>query len=143
MAKKKKKKTIADFRRAARQRLSAARQLLKSADAEHYLDAIYLGGYVAECALKALILRGTPTAGQQAQFEKFSRGKEGHNPDTLAVILIGQGRNIPLAIVKLIRQIVAEWQSELRYHVGRRAKNDTAAFLNDAEQIRNWVERSW
>ena len=43
------------FWRAATQRLETATFLLESGSRKH-LDAVYLAGYVVECALKALIL---------------------------------------------------------------------------------------
>jgi hypothetical protein len=45
------------FHRAAAQRLTAAEFLLNN---HFHLEAVYIGGYVVECALKALALRRTP-----------------------------------------------------------------------------------
>ena len=137
------KKKLPDFRRAAAQRLSAADRLMESDNPEHYLDAIYLGGYVVECALKALLLHGTPKAKQSALFEKISQGSKGHDFDRLAGMLRDQGRRMPLETVGHLRAVAAIWQPGLRYEVGQRVRDAARAFLNAAGQVRAWVERSW
>jgi HEPN domain len=132
------RKKCPDFRRAAAQRLTTAEFLL---DNEYYLDSMYLGGYVVECALKALILARTPRNQRQQKCTIISRGTRGHDFEYLRAELKAAKCPVPPQIVLLLGR-VAEWSTEWRYAVGlgqyRRAKE----FFDAVQEIRNWTERS-
>jgi HEPN domain-containing protein len=63
-------KDIRKFERAAEQRLAAARLLLENG---FHLEAMYIAGYCAECALKALILRRTPRKQHEPMLEQITK----------------------------------------------------------------------
>ncbi len=90
-----------DFQRAARQRLTTAEFLLQH---RYNLDAMYLGGYTVECALKALILELTSAADRAAMLQRISSGKQMHEAEILAAILKELGCAIPLGDGKLQMQ---------------------------------------
>jgi HEPN domain len=73
-----KRYTIAYWVRAADSRLTAARTLYA---AQLYLDAMYIGGYTAECALKALVLARTPTNRRKKLVDQEFRGSKAHSLD--------------------------------------------------------------
>ena len=80
--------TSRDFRRAAGQRLAAAETLFA---ADLTLDAYYVGGYVVECSLKAMILEATPAAGRSHMLRRISRGASMHRYDVLRDVFRGVG----------------------------------------------------
>jgi len=69
-----------DFLRVARQRFNAAESLLNS---DLTLDAQYVGGYVVECAFKALIIEVTAVADRQVKLKRTTSGASMHRPETL------------------------------------------------------------
>src|SRR5438045_427280 len=82
-------KTIRKFERAAQQRLKAAQFLF---DHGFYHDAVYLGGYAVECALKALILRRTTRREHESMLEALAGvGGKGHDFEYLQSILRTKG----------------------------------------------------
>ena len=101
------------YRRAATQRLDAARFLLKNSN--YYLDALYLAGYAAECALKALILKRTPKSKWAAVREEISSGAKAHNMDFLKGILNRKQCLIPASTEGSLDAVKHEWMPELRY----------------------------
>ena len=68
------------YRRAAKQRLTSAQLRLQH---DLSLDAMYLGGYVVECALKALILRRVPRGGRRDIVARITRGAAAHKLESL------------------------------------------------------------
>jgi hypothetical protein len=63
----------------SRQRFNAAEVLF---DADLTLDAQYVGGYVVECAFKALIIEATSVADRPAKLIRITRNASMHTPET-------------------------------------------------------------
>src|SRR5438876_2241073 len=102
------------FYQVAVQRMEDARVLL---DGQRTTGAMYLAGYAAECALKALLLASVPLAQQSALVKSF-RGRIWHDLAWLKRQLVGKGVNIPAdPDRRLIR--VSTWSTDLRYTAGR------------------------
>jgi hypothetical protein len=129
---------IRKFQNAALQRLESARLLDAGA---RYLEAIYLAGYVVECALKALILANTPHSERQAVLSDEFKGKIGHNYEHLRTLLKRRAVTIPKDVERAFRQVVW-WTVDLRYEVKLLKSHVSEEFLRAAEAIRQWMERS-
>src|SRR4051794_14459054 len=85
-------KQVRTFLSAAKQRLIAGETLADSAGQSKrdglYLDAMYLAGYCAECALKARLLAAIP-AKDRLDFEgQYFRGPSGHDFGNLNALLL-------------------------------------------------------
>jgi HEPN domain-containing protein len=126
--------------RAATQRLDAARFLLKNS--KHYLDAVYLAGYAAECSLKALILKRTPKSKWAAVCEEISSGTKAHNPDFLASILSQKQGAIPGETAESLDVIKREWVTNLRYVGSAIPYEEADSFISHVAMVYRWVERS-
>jgi hypothetical protein len=137
------------FQRAAAQRLKAAELLF---DHGFFLESIYIGGYVVECALKALILKRTPQSRYQAVWKQITEvGSKGHDFEYLGGFLFSPDRTrrariasplvVPKTIRKSLRQ-VASWSTVLRYRVSLEKRDDAKTFLSAAKLIGEWAERS-
>jgi len=126
-----------DFLKAAAQRLNAAETLLRE---KLNLEAQYLGGYTAECALKALILHLTPEAEREDRLRGFRSGKM-HDHEILSGVLRDLGIKIPLDLARRLRRW--KWATALRYETGRRDTGETVAVLRTAKAVYNWVEEQF
>jgi HEPN domain-containing protein len=127
---------LPDFRRAAWQRLEAAEML---SDKGLELDAMYLSGYVAECALKAVLVKRTPQRSRYLLLKKF-RGQQGHSLDFLKNELERCRAILPENVNAALRRL-ATWSTDLRYKAGKRRKEDAILFLTSARAIVDWAER--
>lgn len=132
----------ARFRRAAWQRLEAGQFLGGNVQGAFGLDAIYLGGYAIECALKAMLLANTPDKKKADVYQAFASGKEGHNLETLKRELEAARCRIS---PEILRDLVATryWTTEMRYETRLVARDDVAAFLKSTRKIVDWMERSY
>jgi len=128
-----------DFQTAAAQRLMAAKTLFHQTLT---LDAQYLGGYVVECSLKALILDKTPDTEKDDTLKKIIKGAKMHDPEKLLELLWERGVKPPVDLRKRMARFVGTWATDLRYETGRRDTGETRAFLNTAEAVYDWVEAS-
>lgn len=128
-------KSSRDFLRAAAQRLTAAQALF---DMKLNLDAQYLGGYVVECAMKALILHRTPKSKREGTLQALSAGKKMHD----AEVLLGKLRTLHGPEPPALRQWISryQWTTDLRYETGRRNTAETRNLLRTADAIFKWVE---
>lgn len=127
--------TSRDFHKAAGQRLATAEFLL----AEGYnLDAMYLGGYVIECSLKALILELTSAADRPTMLKEISSGSKMHRPEVLKELLKQKGGVIEPELVKRLRRF--DWSTDLRYQYGRTDTGETRALLKTARAVHDWVK---
>jgi len=129
----------AKFRRAAKQRFTSAESLLRN---EMTLDAVYLGGYAAECAMKALILRNTRPKEQKATLSRICRGAVGHDLETLKAMLQERGFRMPNGVGRSFLRVVT-WSTDLRYEVGLLRYNEAESFLVAVKDVVDWVEGSW
>ena len=127
--------TSRDFQKAAAQRLTTAETLLRE---KLTLDAQYIGGYTVECSLKALILELTPDADKPDKLRRITSGASMHRPDVLLGELRMLGIALPLVLAKRMRRF--DWTTDLRYETGRRDTGETAALLNTAKAIYDWVQ---
>ncbi|MDQ3331246.1 MAG: hypothetical protein M3552_11430 [Planctomycetota bacterium] len=99
------------FKRIARERLDDAGFLQKHGRGS---AAVYLGGYVIECALKALILAAVPRDREEEVMGTF-RGPGGHKYDYLQhQLLTAGGAPIPQNVRDDLVN-VAGWQVARRY----------------------------
>ncbi len=133
---------VPDFRRAARQRLKAARYLLESEDFR--LEAIYLALYAAECALKSLILARLREDKREAMVTKFIKdGEKSHYfPYLKDVLERDLDVRVPSPIVEQVQVIAPEWKTGLRYMAGRRGRDKARPFIDAATSILEWTEKS-
>ena len=138
MAKGAVKRRVPDFRRAAFQHLEAARFLLESAGFR--LQAMYLAGYAVECALKAMVVSRTPVKRQNQLLDTF-RGSVSHDFEHLKARLARLKCGIPAEVVARMRPI-ATWSTDLRYAVGLREYDEASAFVDAADAVVKWMERS-
>jgi HEPN domain-containing protein len=127
--------TSRDFQKVASQRLTTAETLLRL---KLTLDAQYLGGYVVECSLKALVLQCTPDPGKPETLKRLTSGAKMHRPDVLLGELRELGIALPLDIARRMRRF--DWTTDLRYETGRRDTGETIAFLKTVKAIFDWVE---
>jgi HEPN domain-containing protein len=125
-----------DFLKAAGQRLTTAQFLL--ANSGYTLDAMYIGGYALECALKALILEKTPPAEKSDRLTRITSGAVMHRYDVLAGMLKDMGTVFPSDLARRLRK--SNWSPELRYQTGRLDPGETRAFLKTVEAIYQWVK---
>ena|SRR5262245_59739674 len=133
------------FERAAKQRLEAALFLFNHG---FNLDAVYLAGYVVECALKALILKWTPRNDFRAVLAKLTEaGARGHDFVYLKDLLKerrgkrgAKDKGVFDTLAENLR-IVDTWSTALRYQVGVLKKKHAAHFLKATEAIQDWCLR--
>jgi len=128
---------VTRFFRAAVQRGLAAEVLAMNSQ---YRDATYLGGYVVECALKALVLTRVPVQ-ERDQFvlDQF-HGRRAHDCTLLVDLLRRQGQTIPSVILRTIMQVAAIWSVDLRYTPGRGRADEAEFLLVSGRQVLKWVE---
>jgi HEPN domain len=129
---------VRKFLRAADQRWTSAEILYRNA---MHLDAMYLAGYVPECALKALILSRVPGSKHARYLQEHFRGAGAHQYEYLRYLLRTLNVTIPLPISKRLTTI-ATWSTDLRYEVGLKKAAEAESFLAAAKAVRDWVERS-
>ena len=129
------------FWRAATQRLDAARLLLESQGGSH-LDAVYLAGYVVECALKALILARTPAKNRAATCQELTSGAKPHNFDFLRWVLSQKGCPLPEAIRFDLKILRDRWSTDLRYAAKLVSYREAKEFMKRVQSIYEWVERT-
>jgi hypothetical protein len=103
--------------RAAVRRSVAAFDIFRKT--EHHLEAMYLGGYAVECALKALILRRTPRKSWPAVCQEITQGTLGHDLRRLALILRRRGWNPDSGLEASLRYVQEQWSVNLRYQSHR------------------------
>lgn len=127
--------TSRDFLRVARQRFNAAEALF---NADLTLDAQYVGGYVVECAFKALVMEATAEADRPVKLLRLTRGASMHTPETLLQQLRDAGIRLAPEIAKRMRRF--EWDVSLRYETGRRSRGETKGLLKTCADIYKWVE---
>ncbi len=120
-----------DFRRAALQRLTTADFLLEH---KYTLDAMYLGGYAIECALKSLILHLTLETDRNDMLRQIRV----HQLEKLASILKQLNEPIPLPLARGFRRY--GWSPDLRYQSGRVNTGEARGFLKTAKDAYDWVE---
>lgn len=126
------------YLRAAEQRFSSASLLLERSLT---VDAVYLGGYVVECAMKGLILARTSRANWPATLERITRGSAGHDLVRLRRFLQQRGCTPPAEAAEALRRL-ASWTVDLRYEVGPIAYNEAAELIRSAQVLLEWVRRS-
>jgi HEPN domain-containing protein len=128
------------YRRAATQRLGAAKFLLKNSS--YYLGALYLAGYAAECSLKALILERTPKLKWAAVCEEIGSGAKAHNMDFLKGVLNRRQCSIPDEIGESLEVVKREWITNLRYVGALIPFKEAEVFIEHVALIYQWAERS-
>jgi HEPN domain-containing protein len=126
------------FLRAAEQRLESAELLLRHRKAR---DAAYLGGYVVECAIKALILRTVREKDRAGIVVRITRGSGGHDLEGLKALL-QRTCAMPVDVSHAYRR-VRTWSTEWRYEPGLLPYNSALDFLKAAKAVLVWVKRSW
>lgn len=132
---------LSRFRTAAGQRLACAEFIAVNAQGAFGLDAIYLGGYGVECALKALLLARTPEKKQGDVYKSFFGGKEGHNLETFKKELAKTECYLPPEVARSFRT-TASWTTSMRYGTRHVVASEATAFLRAARDIVDWGERS-
>ena len=130
--------TARRFLQAAEQRFTASEALLR---AGFFLESMYLAGYVAECAIKALIVARTPPKGRAAKVKREFRGRRGHDFESLKAVFDKTRSSIPVSVAHSFRHI-STWSTDLRYTVSRKKESEARAYLEAAAVILEWSKRS-
>ena len=128
--------TTRDFLSVARQRLSAAEQIMEVLRLS--LEAQYIGGYSVECSLKALILEKTAEAERESMLDRLTRGATYHRAEVLLDRLRTTGVILTVDLAKRMRRF--DWTTDLRYETGRKPSGETKGLLRTASAIYNWAE---
>jgi HEPN domain-containing protein len=131
--------TPESFWRAASQRVASAIRLLES---QSHLDAVYLAGYVVECALKALILKRTPANKRRDLCQELSSGARSHNFDYLSGTLVLRQCTIPREVRQSLDVLSDEWSTDLRYVGNLISYREAERFIQRVQAVYEWVERS-
>lgn len=127
------------FWRAASQRLHAANLLI---DSGIFLDAVYLAGYVVECALKALIFQRTPAARRREVCQELTSRRRSHNFDVLSGSLRAMGYPPPPKVMGFLDSLNDEWRTDLRYAAALIPESEAEEFLERMTAVYEWVKRS-
>ncbi len=127
------------FLRAAKKHWEAAVSLSNLNRNDLNFITVYLAGYVFECALKAVLLKWTPSA-RKPMIAVFFRGAQGHDLWLLHNEL--KRRNCPMQRQQMSIVRAAAWAPDLRYHPHFVLQRDAEDFLRDAKAILEWAERS-
>jgi hypothetical protein len=128
--------TPRDFLKVAQQRLDAAEQIMDKLRLT--LEAQYIGGYSVECSLKALVLERTPEADRDRVHEQLTHGSTYHKPEHLLARLKERGVVLTPELAKRMRRF--DWETALRYEIGRKDTGETLGLLKTAKAIHDWVE---
>jgi hypothetical protein len=128
--------TVARFLRVAKLRLEDAQHLLRF---NRTTGAVYLAGYGAECALKALVFGSIPVRKEQELLRKF-RGVRGHNLSWIRKEYARlSGATLPGFLASSFSR-VDSWSSELRYESAVYKMKEAEAFLRSVQEILRWAE---
>ncbi len=128
-----------DHPEAAGKHLADAEVLLAGKRAD---GAMYLSGYVVECALKALLLyeKGLPAPGGALPW----KGKDGHDLKklhadvaTLAVMSGAKTARYVNTIATLPKLPIVTWTPEQRYRAAVAAQSDAQTWVTDARTVFN------
>ena len=123
------------FRRLAEERLGDAEYLLAG---DRPRGAAYLGGYAAECVLKALILAATPR-GREAAVTAGFRGLAAHDLSRLARQYRAAGGAPAPEEVRRDLARLSVWEVGLRYDMTAALPGDVRAFLDAAGRLIAWA----
>jgi hypothetical protein len=123
------------FYRCADRRRVEARILF---NADQPTGAVYLGGYVVEFMLKALILESSPAQQQDALLDELKR--IGHDPTRLLEVVRQRGGTRPPAEVVRAFSLVASWSSEMRYDPSEIDADEAEGFLDAVAMISRWAD---
>ena len=75
-------------------------------------------------------------------FETLSRGAASHDLERLKQIYQRGGRQFPKEGTKILNRFVKyQWSTAGRYQVGKGKVEEASAFLQDAKESLEWVER--
>ena len=131
--------------RSAAMHLEASAELLKVCPKKTWSklahEVIYLSGYVVECVLKAAILSATPPRKQAEMVLRFRIDLK-HNLDRLKKVLVEGGCVMPAQQTYQFRQVLTEWNSEMRYEPISRAFEDADNVHRSCVGFYSWAERS-
>ncbi len=123
------------FYRVAVQRLAEARALL---DLGYTTVAIYLGGYVVETALKALIIQNSPKTRRSGIVSEF-RGVRGHDLERLLIVYYNTGAQHMPHNVRQSFARAGHWSTNLRYEPGNVNLKLAQTFLKDVDNVMTWA----
>lgn len=108
-----------------------------------FLDAVYLGGYVVECGLKALILQRTPIRKRREVCRELTTGSRSHNFDVLAGCLKAKGCPLAPGIQGRLDDLNDEWRTNLRYSGALIPEGEAEEFFESMAAVHEWVLRSF
>ena len=101
--------------------------------------ATYLGGYVAECALKAVLISRYPERDHTRVVDEVLKGRIGHNLEFLKVELAGRGVNWPSRQTTLLKRVRSGWSSEMRYDPRNRSTEEARRVIEAADGLYQWA----
>lgn len=126
---------VVRYYRAALMHYKDARVLLRERRSN---GAMYLAGYVVECALKALLV-STVAEPDQIGLSNSFRGRQWHDFDHLRKALRGKQVLMPDSVNRQFARINS-WSTDIRYDPRRVKRRDAEAVLTAAEEILNWAK---
>lgn len=131
---------VAQYRRAAWQRLEESEFLISNSKRPFSTAAINLGGYSVECMFKALMLATYPQT-QHMDVRSQFRGARGHDLEWIkARYLANRGAHPPREIDRDLKRVFS-WSTDLRYETKSAMTRDANAFLKSCKAILRWGER--
>ena len=134
------------YQRAAFMHLEAAELLLKDCS-KHTgstlaAEVVYLSGYVAECALKSMLLTRTPLAKRKVLLENLRNPKLlGHDLEALHEELDLRGVQLRTSLVTDLQLVRRYWNPQMRYSALRYTREVAEKIFDAASRLLRWTTR--
>lgn len=137
---------ITDQRRAALKRREDARVLFEQGE-QHFMGAMYLGGYTVECNLKWLLMEINRVNTLKELAEKLQVDDSilyTHKLEALINILPGDysWRFRISDVWRDFRTEISHWSPEWRYSPKIQSKENAENFLNAVDNISTWLKNN-
>jgi hypothetical protein len=150
----KRRLTPGQLRSVADRRYDDAMCLLESAENARATGAIYMGGFVIECLLKALLLERHPNLQQPVDPARLSkRDREvleqlyGHELDVMLQFLPDVKRKLTRVadeqgrpLWRRFRGVCEEWTVYARYSTKLAAPDDAREFMGTVREVKEWLK---
>lgn len=150
----KRRLTPGQLRSVAEYRLQDAICLLKSGDSARANGAMYMGGFVVECLLKALLLERHPNLQNSVDPAKLSKSDAevhrllyGHELDAMLNFLPEVEAKLKgletlehRAVWHPFLAVCEQWTVYARYSPSHARKSDAEEFLETVKEVKQWLK---
>lgn len=150
----KRRLTPGQLRSVADRRYDDAICLLESGQNARATGAIYMGGFVIECLLKALLLERYPHLQKPVGPAKLAKRDRdvveqlyGHELDEMLEFLPEVKRKLPFItgetgkpLSPRFRNVCAEWTVYARYSTKLAARNEADEFMETIREVKEWLK---